>query len=521
LAVLAAAGLIAVASAGLGARSLPPAPGLMLVGLGALILLFNLGRRAQAGPLAVAPRAGAAPSPAQGAPEGLVSPNDRPAGDRQLEALAERGRLLTAMATDIGRGCGGRVVGMIRLNDFDRLAGFDPFAAESALAQLAQRLRAAARPQHLVAQIERDAFGVWFRQDDVQGALAEFRALAYVASQDVAAAGQIIAPTIDAGFAVYPEDGEDAGRLLLRASGGFDGAGGHAGKPALATRPTVEAARQRFVLEQGLAKAIAEDQLSMVFQPVIDAGQPRLIGAEALLRWTHPMLGAIPPSQFIPIVESIGLSDSYGLWVLNAACREARRWRDEGLTGIKIAVNLSARQLLDPDLRTKVERTLQRHGLEPTELELELTETAAMADAERTVQLFRELRAMGVSLAIDDFGAGYSSLSYLKNLPFDKLKIDREFVTNIRQRRENRAICRALIELGRGLGLQVLAEGVETADEVAVLRRLGCRIFQGYFFARPLSGPDFLAAAQRGAWPAAPVGTAHQDHRQPPTVSAA
>jgi EAL domain-containing protein (putative c-di-GMP-specific phosphodiesterase class I) len=208
----------------------------------------------------------------------------------------------------------------------------------------------------------------------------------------------------------------------------------------------------------------------------------------------------VPPSEFIPIAETIGLVDRLGLWALDAACREAKRWSGEGLTDLKIAVNLSGRQLMDGDLRPKIERTLERHRLSPTALELELTETAAMDNAGRTVQLFTELRQMGVSLAIDDFGSGYSSLSYVKNLPFDKLKIDREFVTGADTRRDSRAICQALLELGRGLDLVVLAEGVETAEEVAALRALGCRVFQGFYFSRPLRGADFRRLAHNSHW---------------------
>jgi EAL domain-containing protein (putative c-di-GMP-specific phosphodiesterase class I) len=254
----------------------------------------------------------------------------------------------------------------------------------------------------------------------------------------------------------------------------------------------IKRGEEQFVLEQGLARAIEEGQLSMVFQPLVNANLGRVIGAEALLRWVHPELGPVSPARFIPLVEELGLIDRYGLWVLNAACREAARWRALGLAELRMAVNLSARQVSDPQLEIKIERTAVRHGVALGTLELELTETAVMADASRTLDLFTRLRARGVGLAIDDFGAGYSSLSYLKNLPFTKLKIDREFVSNIDTEPSGRAICKALLELGRGLGLVVLAEGVETAEELAVLRRLGCDVFQGFHFSKPLSGDDFL-----------------------------
>ncbi len=325
--------------------------------------------------------------------------------------------------------------------------------------------------------------------------------------------GAVISPTVEAAAVCFPDDGPDAAHLFVRLTAALNRAEPAAGGEVRLNVPlSTEAAREQFMLEQDLTRAIDEGQLKMVFQPVVDLSQGRLIGAEALLRWDHPVLGPISPGRFIPIVEATGMSDRYGLWVLNAACREARLWQDEGLTGMKVAVNLSARQLTDPNLKDKLERTLQRHDLDPKALELELTETAAMADAERTFELFGALRETGISLAIDDFGSGYSSLSYLKNLPFDKLKIDREFVTDIDSRRDSRAICRALIELGRGLDLLVLAEGVENAREVETLRALGCNVFQGYHFAKPLAGDDFRRLAADSDWLAslsAPPVAAH------------
>ena len=418
-----------------------------------------------------------------------------------VTGLPTRERLHQEITADIGAGRQPHLLAAIRLADFDRLASFDRAAANHALCVFAERLRSAVKPVHIIAQTDRDCFSIWFRTGgDLDAALAELRAVIYVAAQEFAAGNRVLTPSIEAGSVRYPEDGADGAQLLLSVSAALAPASGALEDLAAYAPASQAAARERFVLEQDLAQAIAQDQLALAFQPVVDLACSRLIGAEALLRWTHPTLGAIAPSRFIPIMESIGLSERLGLWVLNAACREARRWRDEGLTELKVAVNLSARQLLDPELCTKVDRTLRRHGLGDGVLELELTETAAMTDASRTLQLFGELRKMGVSLAIDDFGTGYSSLSYLKNLPFDKLKIDREFVTGLDGRRDSQAICKALIELSRGLGLQVLAEGAETSAEVSTLRALGCDLFQGYFFSKPVPGDDFLCLALDPSW---------------------
>lgn len=422
-----------------------------------------------------------------------------------ITGLPTREHLAEQIAVDLAAPKGPMLLGGLRFADFDRLAAFDLPAANSALAAFAARLITAAKVQHIVGQIDRDCFAIWFRGSaDTTAAAAEFRALAYVAGQPLIKGGTTISPTVEAAAVTFPDDADDAAHLFVRLTAALNRAEpSAAGEVRLTTPLSTQAAREQFMLEQDLTRAIDEDQLKMVFQPVVDLAAQRLIGAEALLRWDHPQLGPISPAQFIPIVEATGMSDRYGLWVLNAACREARLWQDEGLLGIKVAVNLSARQLSDPGLKEKVERTLQRHDLPAKALELELTETAAMADADRTFELFGALRKIGVSLAIDDFGAGYSSLSYLKNLPFDKLKIDREFVTDVDSRRDSAAICRALIELCRGLDLLVLAEGVENAREVETLRQLGCNVFQGYHFSKPLAGDDFRKLAATPDWLAA------------------
>lgn len=426
----------------------------------------------------------------------------RAANIHAITGLPTREHLAEQIALDLAAPQGQMLLGGVRFADFDRLAAFDLPAANNAMAAFAKRLAAAAKTNHIVGQIDRDCIAIWFRDSAApDAAAAEFRALAYVASQPLAQSGSTLTPTVEAAAVTFPDDADDAPHLFVRLTAALNRAEpSSAGEVRLTTPLSTKAARDQFMLEQDLTRAIDEDQLKMVFQPVVDLEQRRMIGAEALLRWDHPKLGPISPAQFIPIIESTGMSDRYGLWVLNAACREARLWQDEGLTGVKVAVNLSARQLTDPDLKDKVVRTLQRHDLPAKALEFELTETAAMADADRTFHLFGALREIGISLAIDDFGAGYSSLGYLKKLPFDKLKIDREFVTDVDSRRDSAAICRALIELCRGLDLLVLAEGVENAREVEALRALGCNVFQGYHFSKPLAGDDFRKLAADSEW---------------------
>jgi Amt family ammonium transporter len=197
-------------------------------------------------------------------------------------------------------------------------------------------------------------------------------------------------------------------------------------------------------------------------------------------------------------MEAGGMAHPVGMWILNVACREARRWQAEGLAGLRVAVNVSGHQLQRDDLPALVERALARHSLGPDALEMELTESVAMGDGDHAARLFQQLRAMGVRIAIDDFGTGYSSFSTLRTLAFDKIKIDREFVTNVDARRDSQAICQSIIALGRGLGIRVLAEGVECRAEYEWLRRHGCTHFQGYYFAPPLDGAAFVAFARDG-----------------------
>jgi predicted signal transduction protein with EAL and GGDEF domain len=426
-----------------------------------------------------------------------------------ITGLPTREPFLAILDGDVRSANQAVVLGVVRFADYDRLAAFDQAAADAALAAFAARLEGAVRKSHAIAQVDRDCFALWFR--DVEAphlAAGELQALGYVLAQELGEAK--LTPDVDLGAAIFPHDGEDPATLLTRAFAALPKAGETSGgKLAFFSAQSSDAAKERFSLEQDLRHAIAREQLSLNFQPVVDLDSCRVVGAEALLRWRHPKLGMVSPAEFIPILEQSGLIDEVGLWVLNAACREARGWQDVGLTGLKMAVNLSARQFRDPTLHTTIVRTLERHGLAPAALEVELTETAAMEDAVRTRQTVVDLRELGVSVAIDDFGAGYSSLSYLKNLPFSKLKIDREFVMNLNERRDSQAICRALVELSRGLDIQVLAEGTETLEEVETLRALGCSMFQGYYFSRPLTGADFIRTVRDPVWLAklaSPVG---------------
>jgi predicted signal transduction protein with EAL and GGDEF domain len=313
-----------------------------------------------------------------------------------------------------------------------------------------------------------------------------------------------IAPVLHAGLAVHPDDGIDGEALIDSAIA--------AATLANAAAPVVlhgiqarRAALDEFRLEQDLRRAIDREEFALHFQPVVDVLLGRTVGAEALLRWTHPERGRVPPLAFIGVAETSGLIDALGLWVLRTACAQVRTWNDGGLPGLRIAVNVSARQFLDPALKRHVMEAVDHYGIAPNQLEIELTETAAMVDHEHTRRVLSALRDAGVGTAIDDFGTGYASLSYLRKLPFDKLKIDREFVTDVHRQRHSQAICGALIELSKGLDLQIVAEGAESEKDVRHLADRGCRLFQGYYFSQPVAAADFaMAATAPGAF--APLG---------------
>jgi len=415
-----------------------------------------------------------------------------------LTGLPVREALTVAIADDLARSDRPVLLGAIRFADFGRLSAFDPQAAEAALQQFAERLIATLGKARPMAHVDRDCFAIWFRGVGPEAAAVELKAICYALGAEIAAGTLTVVPDVEVGIAYYPQDARDPAALINHAIVSLARPGSE-GSGRSAPGKSADIARERFSLEQDLRHAIEREQLEMVYQPVVELSRG-VIGAEALLRWRHPEAGMISPAKFIPILEDADLIDEIGRWTLNAACREMRRWQQRGLGSLKVAVNLSATQLRDPNLKLTVQRTLERHRLNASALELELTETAATQDAERTFALFAALRALGVGLAIDDFGSGYSSLSYLKNLPFDKLKVDREFVVDVHLRRDSQAICRSLVELTRGLDLSILAEGVESWDEVEMLRDLGCTTFQGFVFSEPVNSDQFMEIALDPLW---------------------
>ncbi len=255
-------------------------------------------------------------------------------------------------------------------------------------------------------------------------------------------------------------------------------------------RSAMEATLQaRLRLQADLREALARDELFLLYQPTMDLQTQRVVGVEALIRWRHPARGVIAPDTFIPLAEETGLIVPIGRWVLAEACKQAAVWHDESHS-VQVSVNVSARQLDHKNLLEDVQGALADSDLEPSALTLEITETALMRDADSTTQQLKKLKALGVQIAIDDFGTGYSSLAYLSQFPVDVLKIDRTFVTGLSDSADSRALAHTLIQLGKTLGLETLAEGIEEEAQLEILKHEQCDLGQGYLFARPLVPED-------------------------------
>src|SRR5680860_704743 len=297
------------------------------------------------------------------------------------------------------------------------------------------------------------------------------------------------------GISLFPEDGQDAETLVKHADTAmYQAKAGGRGRIQFFAPEMNRRATERHELEKDLRTAIAQDQLSLHFQPQIAPGSGRLIGAEALLRWHHPQKGLIPPGRFIPVAEDSGrLMVSIGNWVIEKACAQARAWLDAGHPPVRLSVNVSVVQLRDEAFPSYVEKCLQRYRLPSDLIQMELTESIIMSDIDGATERVKKIKDMGIHIAIDDFGTGYSSLSYLKDLPIHELKIDQSFVQNILTDVNSAAIAQAIIRMAQSLGLRVIAEGVENQETVDFLVQNECEGVQGYYFSKPIPPAAFEA----------------------------
>jgi diguanylate cyclase (GGDEF)-like protein len=296
------------------------------------------------------------------------------------------------------------------------------------------------------------------------------------------------------GITLFPEDGDSTEKLLQKAEQTMTLAKTRSRNRYQFYIASVDSEmRRRRELEKDLREALVRNQFHLVYQPQISYRDHRVVGVEALIRWTHPEHGFVPPDQFIPLAEQNGTIIAIGEWVLDQACKQLREWHDQGFVDLRMAVNLSTVQLHHSELPRVVNNLLQIYRLPPRSLELEVTETGLMEDISTAAQHLLSLRRSGALIAIDDFGTGYSSLSYLKSLPLDKIKIDKSFVQDLIDDDDDATIVRAIIQLGKSLGMQVIAEGVETSEQEAYIISEGCHEGQGYFYSKPLPARELLA----------------------------
>jgi len=367
-------------------------------------------------------------------------------------------------------------------------------AGDRLLKDVAGRLRGVMRESDTVARLGGDEFVVVLNQvrdgdsvaDVAEKIMKAMEAPIFVDDQE-------ITTSVSMGIALYPDDGEDFDTLLKKADAAMYHAkqAGRSGYRFFAARMNADA-MAHLNLRSGLHRALERGEFQLYYQPQVDLRDGRLLGAEALIRWNHPERGLVSPAEFIPVAEDSGLIVPMGDWVLREACRQAALWQAHG-RGMTVAVNLSPLQFRRGDLEGGVRQALSESGLDPTLLELELTESILIQDHQTVMEVARRLGDIGVQLSIDDFGTGYSSLAYLKRFQVDKLKIDQSFVRGVQGDAENAAITQAIIQMAHSLNLLVIAEGVEEDDAAQLLRGQGCDLAQGYLFGRPMTAQRFEA----------------------------
>lgn len=365
-------------------------------------------------------------------------------------------------------------------------------AGDTVLVEATRRMREAVGPADTLARLSGNEFAL------ITGFLPEPQAPTLLAEKIIEVLQQPLLVqevnlrlSASIGIAQYPDDGDTPELLLTRADAAMHLAKKMGGKSVQRFDASIGSAGiDRVNLENDLHRAVKEGQLELFYQAKADTGTDQVHSAEALIRWRHPERGLVPPDQFIPLAEECGLIHEIGAWVLTEACRQCAQWNREGLQ-VRIAVNVSASQFRQGNLYEQVRDALAAANLDGRYLELELTETAVMTNPEQSAVIMEHISRMGVVLSVDDFGTGYSSMSYLRRFPIDKLKIDRGFVKDLHTRVEDASIVRAIVSLAHGLKLKVVAEGVETPEQLQFLQTVACDQYQGYLFSRPIPAKEF------------------------------
>ncbi len=387
----------------------------------------------------------------------------------------------------------------VAMFDLDRFKvvndSFGHRAGDQLIKEVAYRLGSVARNTDTVARLGGDEFlfimdRLARREDAVQIVRRAVEAL----SQPIRIGDVDIHATASIGIAMFPTDGKGVDTLIANADAAMYCAKQRGRNNIQCYASGMNAITQDKVkLESDLHTALALNQLELHFQPKIETASGAIYGAEALVRWRHPERGLIPPGEFIPLAEACGLIDQIGAWVVREACGQARAWQLQGLPSLRVAVNLSALQFRSGNLQQMLAEALAAAELEPRFLEVEITESALMSDPEESVKILEQLSRMGVVVSVDDFGTGYSSMAYLRRFPIDKLKIDRTFIGELISRADDASIVRAIVSLAHNLRLKVVAEGVETSEQLELLRSLGCDQYQGFCFSPAVPAAQFAA----------------------------
>ncbi len=415
------------------------------------------------------------------------------------ESLSRQLAQLLATSYLRGQKCAVLCLGLDGFKEINDSLGHE--LGDAVLIKVGKRLKEAFGDGHITARMGGDEFVITCTGNTLsveQLVVAIERAQEAISGRPVDTNGHELSISASVGVAIFPDDGRDVAELLRAA----DVALSHAKKEGrnhyrFHAAGMNESALEMLLVERDLRRALEEKQFVLYYQPKVDLASGHITGAEALIRWQHPTRGLVGPFHFIHVAEERGMIVALGDWVMQEACRQNISWQQRGMVSIPIAINLSAVHFQKGSLLADVEQTLYTHALPAKCLELELTESSIMEDAAITIATMNRLKDVGVVLALDDFGTGYSSLSQLKGLPLDNLKLDQSFVRGLPDDSNDLAICTAVIAMGRALGLKVIAEGVETTEQLAVLRTLGCDVGQGYLFARPMPAAQFFEFMQR------------------------
>ncbi len=369
---------------------------------------------------------------------------------------------------------------------------------DNILCQVAERLKTQIRESDTLARFGGDEFALILEDiEEPQNILSMGQKILEQLSETLSFEGHQLYLTASVGISMYPNDGDNLETLIKYAEVAMYRAKELGRNNCQFYRPEMNArSRELLFLEGALRQALTQKEFVLYYQPQVDLVTGQVVGAEALVRWNHPSLGIVPPGDFIPLAEETGLIIPLGDWVLQTACHQIEQWNSEGKTAVRVSVNISARQFNDSTFIDKVDQLLQDTRIDPKYLEMEITESVVMADFEEAIMTLTDLKIRGINLAIDDFGTGYSSLSYLQKFPISRLKIDRSFVRDVCSNEQSAEIASSIIALGQNMHLQVIAEGVETEEQMEFLRSKGCNEAQGFLFSRPVPAEEMKKSFQ-------------------------